>query len=88
MKKGGIYMKKIPFEQWALIIVAGLYLLETILIGGLFTNLLLFGMTVIIGIVATVIAISKQRYQWALIDVFTCLVCSGIVYYLYVVLAN
>ena len=29
MKKGGIYMKKIPFEQWALIIVAGLYVLET-----------------------------------------------------------
>ncbi|MBQ1785561.1 MAG: hypothetical protein II005_02350 [Turicibacter sp.] len=81
-------MKRIPTEQWALIIVAGLYLLETILIGGLFTNLLLFGMTIIIGIVATVIAISKQRYQWALIDVFTCLVCSGIVYYLYVVLAN
>ena len=80
-------MKKIPFEQWALIIVAGLYLLETILIGVLFTNLLLFGMTVIIGIVATVIAISKQRYQWALIDVFICLLCSGIVYYLYMVLA-
>ena len=81
-------MKKIPREQWALIIVAGLYLLESILVGGLFTNLLLFGMTLIIGIVATVMAIVKQRYQWALIDVFTCLVCSGIVYYLYVVLAN
>ena len=81
-------MKKIPFEQWALIIVAGLYLLESILVGGLFTNLLLFGMTLIIGIVATVIAIVKQRYQWALIDVFACLACSGIFYYLYVVLAN
>ena len=80
-------MKKIPFEQWALIIVAGLYLLETILIGGLFTNLLLFGMTLMIGVITTVIAIVKQRYQWALIDVFICLLCSGIVYYLYMVLA-
>ena len=52
-------MKKIPFEQWALIIVAGLYLLESIFIGGLFSNLLLFGMTLIIGIVAIVIAIVK-----------------------------
>ena len=80
-------MKKIPSEQWALIIVAGLYLLESIFIGGLFSNLLLFGMTLIIGIVAIVIAIVKQRYQWALIDVLICLLCSGFVYYLYGVLA-
>ena len=80
-------MKKIPFEQWALIIVAGLYLLESIFLAGLFSNLLLFAMTLITGIVTTVIAIVKQRYQWALIDVFICLLCSGIVYYLYMVLA-
>ena len=80
-------MKRIPTEQWALIIVAGLYLLESIFLAGLFSNLLLFGMTLIIGIVTTVIAIVKQRYQWALIDVFICLLCSGIVYYLYMVLA-
>ena len=81
-------MKKIPFEQLALIIVAGLYVLESILLGGLFTNLLLFGMTVIIGIVATVMSIAKHSYKWAIIDVVTCLACSGIFYYLYVVLAN
>ena len=45
-------------------------------------------MTIIIGIVATVISIAKHRYQWAVIDVVTCLVCSGIAYYFYVVLAH
>ena len=80
-------MKRIPTEQWALIIVAGLYLLESIFLAGLFSNLLLFGMTLMIGVVTIVIAIVKQRYQWALIDVFICLLCSGIVYYLYMVLA-
>ena len=87
MKKGGIYMKKIPSEQWALIIVAGLYLLESIIIGGLFSNVLLFGMTLIIGIVTIVRAIVKQHYKWAIIDAFICLLCSGIAYYLYVVSA-
>ena len=80
-------MKRIPMEQWALIIVAGLYLLESIFLAGLFSNLLLFGMTLMIGVVTTVIAMVKQRYQWALIDVFICLLCSGIAYYLYMVLA-
>ena len=80
-------MKRIPTEQWALIIVAGLYLLESIFLAGLFSNLLLYGMTLMIGIVTTVIAIVKQRYRWALIDVFICLLCSGIVYYFYMVLA-
>ena len=81
-------MKKIPFEQLALMIIAGLYVLESFLLGGLFTNLLLFGMTIIIGIVATVMSIAKHRYLWAVVDVLTCLVCSGIFYYLYIVLAN
>ena len=80
-------MKKIPPEQWVLIIMAGLYLLESLFLAGLFSNLLLFGMTLMIGVVTTVIAIVKQRYQWALIHVFICLLCSGIVYYLYMVLA-
>lgn len=76
-------MKKIPFEQWGLIIVAVIYLLESIILAGLFTNILLFGMTLIIGIVATVVAVFKKRYKWAIIDVLICLLCSGIVYYLY-----
>ena len=80
-------MNKIPSEQWALIIMGGLYLLESIFLAGLFSNLLLYGMALMIGIVTTVIAIVKQRYQWALIDVFICLLCSGIVYYFYMVLA-
>ena len=80
-------MKRIPTEQWALIIVTGLYLLESVFLRGLFSNLLLFGMTLMIGVVTIVIAIVKQRYQWVLIDVFICLLCSGIVYYLYMVLA-
>ena len=67
--------------------MAGLYFLESIFLAGLFSNLLLFAMTLMVGIVTTVIAIVKQRYRWALIDVFICLLCSVVVYYLYMVLA-
>lgn len=80
-------MKRIPLEQWGLFIFAGLYLLESIFLAGLFTNLLLFTMTLITGIITIIIAIVKKRYQWALIDVFICLLCFGIVYYFYMVLA-
>ena len=76
-------MRKIPFEQWALIIVAVIYLLESIFVRGLFSNILVFGMTLIIGIVVTVVAIFKKRYKWAIIDMVICLLCFGLVCYLY-----
>ena len=76
-------MKKIPFEQWILIIVAIIYLLESIILAGLFTNILLFGITFVVGVVATVVSIIKKQYKWAIIDVLICLFCSGLDYYLY-----
>ncbi len=76
-------MKKVPFEQWILISLAVIYLLESIILAGLFTNILLFGMMLIVGIVVTIVAILKKRYKWAIIDVLICLLCSGVVYYLY-----
>ena len=76
-------MKKIPFEQWILIIVAIIYLLESIILAGLFTNILLFGITFVVGVVATVVSIIKKQYKCAIIDVLICLFCSGLVYYLY-----
>lgn len=78
-----MHMRKIPVEQLALIIVTVIYLLEAIFLRGLFTNILLFGILLIIGIVAFVVAILKKRHKWAIIDVLICLLCSGIAYYLY-----
>lgn len=76
-------MKKIPLEQWILIIVAIIYLLESIILAGLFTNILLFGITFVIGVITTIVSIIKKQYKWAIIDVIICLFCSGLVYYLY-----
>ena len=76
-------MRKIPFEQWALIIVTVIYLLESIILAGLFTNILLFGITFVVGVVVAIVSIIKKQYKWAIIDVLICLFCSGLVYYLY-----
>ncbi len=76
-------MRKIPFEQWVLIIVTVIYLLESIFLRGLFSNILLFGMTLIVGIVVAIVAIFKKRYKWAIIDLVICLLCFGLVCYLY-----
>ena len=51
-----------------LFVLTGLYLLETILITGLFTNPLLACINIIVGIVALVIAIIKNERKLALID--------------------
>ena len=76
-------MRKIPFEQWALIVFTVIYLLESIFVRGLFSNILLFGITLIVGIVVAIVAILRKRYKWAIIDMVICLLCSGLVYYLY-----
>lgn len=76
-------MRKIPFEQWALIVFTVIYLLECIFLRGLFTNILLFGIAFVVGVVATIVSIIKKQYKWAIIDAVICLFCSGLVCYLY-----
>ena len=76
-------MKKMSLEQWIFFIVAILYLLESILLAGLFTNILLLFSTLVAGVIVIVISIIKKQWNWAFFDLVTCLACSGIAVYLY-----
>lgn len=76
-------MKKMPLEQRIFFIVAILYLLESVLLAGLFTNILLLITTLVVGIVAIVISVIKKQWKLAFLDLVTCLLCSGIAVYLY-----
>ena len=76
-------MKKVPLTQGIFFIVAILYLLESIILAGLFTNILLLMITLIVGLIAIVISVIKKQWNWAFFDLATCLVCSGIAVYLY-----
>ncbi|CUN16215.1 hypothetical protein [Turicibacter sanguinis] len=76
-------MKKMSLEQWIFFIVAILYLLESILLAGLFTNILLLFATLVAGVIVIIISIIKKQWNWAFFDLVTCLACSGIAVYLY-----
>ncbi|EFF65136.1 hypothetical protein [Turicibacter sanguinis] len=76
-------MKKVPLAQWIFFIVAILYLLESILLAGLFTNILLLFATLVAGVIVIIISIIKKQWNWAFFDLVTCLACSGIAVYLY-----
>lgn len=76
-------MKKIKFEQILLIIIAVVYLLESYLLAGLFTNPLLLIVTLAVGLIALIISLIKKQYKWAIIDLLICLVCSAVAAYLY-----
>lgn len=76
-------MKKVPLAQWIFFIVAIFYLLESILLAGLFTNILLLFATLVAGVIVIVISIIKKQWKWAFFDLVACLLCSGIGLYLY-----
>ena len=65
-----------------LFVITGLYLLETILIAGLFSNILLACINIIVGIVALIIAIIKNESKLALIDLAIVLGTLGLFIFL------
>lgn len=77
-------MKKIRVEQLLLMIFAGLYLLETFFITGMFTNIPLYFITLVLGVIALISASIRKQYKWIAIDILICLLCTGIVSYLVV----
>lgn len=76
-------MKKIKFEQILLMIVAALYLLESIFIAGMFTNLPLLIATLAVGLIAVIKSLINKQNKWVIIDLVICLVCFGVATYLY-----
>ena len=60
--------KLVKIMHTILFIITGLYLLETILFTGLFTNIILAFTNIIVSIITLVIAIIKKESKLALID--------------------
>ena len=76
-------LKKVSLDQILLIGVAVLYLLETFLIEGLFTNPILLMATLVLGIIGIVVSAVKKKYKWILVDLIICILCLGIAFPLY-----
>ena len=68
-----------------LFIITGLYLLETILLTGLF-NFILASINIIVSIIALIIAIIKKEAKLALIDLAILFGTSVILVYLYLIM--
>ena len=73
--------KLIKIMHTILFIITGLYLLETILFTGLFTNIILACTNIIVSIITLVIAIIKKESKLALIDLAILLGTSAIFTY-------
>lgn len=60
--------KAVKISQITMIVFIVLYILETVLLSGLFTNLLIGALALASIVVAGIIAIIKKKYTIALID--------------------
>lgn len=76
-------VKAMKYEQPLLAVISVIYFLETMFVGGLFTNPILLVATLIMGVIATTIATIKKEYKWVIFDLLIFLICFGIVYSLY-----
>lgn len=65
-----------------LFIVTGLYLIESLFLRGLFTNMLIAIINIILGIITIIISIVKKEKILAIIDLAIIIVVSGIFIYL------
>lgn len=72
MKEKG---KLILISQILLFIVFILYLLESIFISGMFTNVFLLMGVTIFTIIALIIALIKKEFKLAIVDIAICTVC-------------
>lgn len=70
--------KLISISQILLFVIVALYLLESIFIRGMFTNVFLLMAVGIFAVVALIIALIKKEFKLAIIDIVICLVCFGI----------
>ena len=67
--------KLVQVSQVLLFIVGILYLLESIFIRGLFTNVYLLVGVGIFGLVAVIVSLIKKEYKLLMLDVAICLSC-------------
>lgn len=74
--------KLLKLSQCAFMICTLLYLLESLFIRGLFTNIYLFIAALILGCISTIIALIKKAYLFVAIDVTLIMICSLIFFFL------
>ena len=65
-----------------LYVVTILYILETIFIRGMFTNFMIAGIDIVLGIIAFIISLIKKEYNLAIVDFIIFTLVSGAVIYL------
>lgn len=67
--------KLVEVTQILLYVMGILYLLESIFIRGMFTNVFILAGVVIFGVIAAIASFFKKEYKLAILDIVICLVC-------------
>ncbi len=73
----------IKISQIILFITTTLYILESILLSGLFSNIMLAAINLLVGIICIIISIVKKEYKLTIIDLV--LVAITIVIFIYLI---
>lgn len=72
----------IKITQIILFITTALYLLESLLLAGLFTNVILATLNLIVSVICIIISIIKKEYKLTIIDFFLAIITIAIFMYL------
>lgn len=72
----------IKITQIILFITTALYLLESLLLAGLFTNVILAAVNLIVSVICIVISIIKKEYKLTIIDFFLAIITIAIFMYI------
>ncbi|WP_455537944.1 hypothetical protein [Terrisporobacter sp.] len=70
--------KVVSISQILLFLVGILYLLESLFVRGMFTNIFLLMAIAIFAVVALIIVLVKKEFKLAILDILICLCCFGI----------
>lgn len=72
----------IKISQIILFITTALYILESIFLAGLFTNIMLATLNLIVGIICIIISLVKKEYKLTIIDLVLTAITIAIFMYL------
>ena len=76
----------IKSTQIILFITTALYLLESIFLAGLFTNIILAAINIVVSIICIIISLIKNEYKLAIIDLVLAAITLAIFIYFYLYL--
>ena len=76
----------IKITQIILFITTALYLLESIFLAGLFTNIILAAINIVVSIIFIIISLIKNEYKLAIIDLVLAAITLAIFIYFYLYL--